>query len=270
MRLSISSLVAVVVALALLPASARAHAPQDLPPEAVRDTPGSAPVWTAPVFTFRDARMAYLVRELERSSPTAARMLQTLREFGVPVVFGTVASVLDEVRAQHRDYDPTEQKALGFMAPLLHHHHGSNGPMASTIVVGVDLDRVGELFGKARGIPRPPDVSWTEIQRLETMALLAHELVHAYGLALSGGDPRRGCFDPHQGEPPSLSCVVVGENVIRREIGAPLDWGYGMSRLADLPDRYAEHNRHRSALRSIGEVASALLERGTSPGLSLP
>lgn len=226
----------------------------------------SSEVAAGSVFTFRDGRLVTLLQELERTSPTAAHMLRTLREFGVPVVFGTVETVLPDLMAAHRGYDPGRAKALGFMAPVVRPSAPGDPLHTDGILVGLDLDRLDVLFGMAKSVPRPFDVSWAEIQRFETLALLGHEIVHAYGLAAAGGDPRRGCLDPRDGESPRLSCVVVGENVIRREIGAPLDWGYGLGTLTDLPPRYAELKRRRAALRDIGATARRILRTHSSDG----
>lgn len=256
MRAAVRLTIVAILAAVLLPAGANAAPVQyaDVPP-------GSA---HPALITYRDARMQRLVHELELASPTAARMMAAIRAYGVPVLFGTAASVLRDVRAEHHDYDPFRQKALGFMAPTVRPLPGGDGFGTFAMVVGLDLERVEEIFEIARSLPRPATYTWQEIERLETLALLGHEIVHAYGLVLADGDPRRGCLDPVEGQPPGMSCVVVGENLIRSEIGAPLDWGYGLAPLIELPARYEAHGERRLALRSIAERATALLREHVS------
>lgn len=208
--------------------------------------------------TFRDGRMAALVEELTAASPTAARMLAELRAANMTVVFGTPETLLDEVRREYRGYDPSRARALGFMAPRIR-RAAEGGLTTEGVFVVLDLQRLDHLFGRARDLPRPAGMSWSSIQRLETLALLGHELVHAWGLLRSGGDPRNGCLDPADGEPTRTSCVVLAENIIRLEMEAPLDWGYGLSPLALLPDLYRRHVRRKEVLKAMSRDAARVL-----------
>lgn len=231
---------------------------------------GAAPVQSgneASPLTFRDGRVASLVEELAAASPTAARMLAELRAAEMSVVFGTPETLLDEVRREHRGYDPSRARALGFMAPRIR-RAAEGGLTTEGVFVVLDLQRLDHLFGRARGLPRPAGMSWSSIQRLETLALLGHELVHAWGLLRSGGDPRNGCLDPADDEPTRSSCVVLAENIIRLEMGAPLDWGYGLSPLALLPDLYRRHVRRKEALGDMSRHAARVLRERhpASPG----
>lgn len=209
--------------------------------------------------TFRDGRMATLVEELAAASPTAARMLAELRAADMSVVFGTPETLLDEVRREHRGYDPYRARALGFMAPRIR-RAGEGGLTTEGVFVVLDLQRLDHLFGRARDLPRPAGMPWSSIQRLETLALLGHELIHAWGLLRSGGDPRDGCLDPADDETTRTSCVVLAENMIRLEMGAPLDWGYGLSPLALLPDLYRRHVRRKEVLRDMSRHAARVLQ----------
>jgi hypothetical protein len=44
---------------------------------------------------------------------------------------------------------------------------------------------------------------------------------------------------------------MIGENLIRLELGAPLDWHYGFPSVASLIDRYTQAAAHREVLRSV-------------------
>jgi hypothetical protein len=220
----------------------------------------------APIL-YRDQRLEAMVAELERLSPTAAVMLLSIRRAGYPLVFGTFKDLAEEMRQEYGTWDPTRKRTVGYMAPIVRPLPGMWAPLTTVkMLVAINLNRLEELFGEARVEVPEGSVSWDEIQRLETLAVLAHEIVHAYGLAVSGGDPHLGCPDPREGENPEIACVVVGENLVRKEIGAPLDWGYGLASTRTLASRYEDVEARRARLRAI--AAHPLLPPGTVPDLA--
>jgi hypothetical protein len=207
----------------------------------------------APV-VFQDDRLRTMVAELEQLSPTAAKMLATIRRSGIPLVFGTFPDVADEMRHEYSSWDPERRTAAGFMAPLVRVGERFSGDLTTVkILVAVNLNMLDGVFEGAEAMVDEP-VRWDEIQRLETLAVLAHELVHAYGLAARGGDPRNGCHDPEPHERAADSCVMIGENILRREIGAPLDWGYGFPSLESLAERYAQQEAQRAGLAEMARL----------------
>jgi len=205
----------------------------------------------APVF-FHHPRLEHMVEELERLSPTAARMLDAIRAAGFPLAIGSFHDLAEEMRKEHGSWDPSRRRTVGYMAPVVRSPRGARGELITVkILVALNLDRLDDLFSEGRRTVPEGVVSWGEIERLETLAILAHELVHAYGLAVAGGDPHLGCPDPTEAEVPETSCVVVGENLVRHEIGAPLDWGYGLPGLPTLAARYDAIGTRKEQLRRI-------------------
>jgi hypothetical protein len=204
----------------------------------------------API-VFQDVRLESMVAELERLSPTAAKMMATIRRSGIPLAFGTFPDVADEMRHEYSSWDPERRTAAGFMAPLVRVGERFSGDLTTVkILVAVNLNMLDDVFEGAEAVVDEP-VRWDEIQRLETLSVLAHELVHAYGLAAGGGDPRNGCHDPEADARAADSCVMIGENILRREIGAPLDWGYGFPSLQSLAERYGAQEARRVALAEV-------------------
>ena len=207
----------------------------------------------APV-VFQDDRLEAMVGELERLSPTAAKMMATIRRSGIPLVFGTFPDVADEMRHEYSSWDPERRTAAGFMAPLVRVGERFSGDLTTVkILVAVNLNMLDDVFEGAEAMV-DESVRWDEIRRLETLSVLAHELVHAYGLAAHGGDPRNGCHDPEGDERAADSCVMIGENILRREIGAPLDWGYGFPSLESLAERYAQQEARRVSLAKVASL----------------
>jgi hypothetical protein len=221
----------------------------------------------APVF-YHDVRVRQMVEELQRESPTGASMLLTVRRLGFPIAFGTFADLAQEMQQEYSAWTRASRSAAGYMAPVVRLVKEFSEELATVkINVAVNLSMLDEVFQGAPAALPQADVDWEEIRRLETLSVLAHELVHAYGLALSGGDPRHGCHDPEEGELPEASCVMVGENIVRREIGAPLDWDYGFPSAASLAQRYSDAAAHRAKLLEIAAFRGAF---GFEPPLRLP
>ena len=207
----------------------------------------------APV-VFHDARLQMMVAELELASPTTAAMLLAIRRSGFPLAFGTFSDLTEEMQQEYRSWDPEQKRAVGYMAPVVRAGTGSSPSLTTVkILVAVNLDRLDELFADTVSVAE--SASWSRIKRLESLAVLAHEIVHAYGLAVAGGDPHRGCPDPREGERADQACVVLGENLVRRDIGAPLDWGYGFPALSTLAKRYADADAVQAQLREIATNA---------------
>lgn len=247
---------ALVLALLLAAPRALSASPVQLFPDGVfAALPGGVEMDPAPALApvfFHDARLERMVDELGRSSPTAARMLTAIRGAGFPLSFGTFHDLAEEMRQEYSSWDPTRKRTVGYMAPVVRPLPGARAPLTTVkILVALNLDRLDEIFTEARAKVPESAVSWDEIQRLETLAVLAHELVHAYGLAVAGGDPHLGCPDPAEDESPETACVVIGENLVRRELGAPLDWGYGVPSLVELAGRYEEAEARRAELLAI-------------------
>jgi hypothetical protein len=207
----------------------------------------------API-VFYDVRLREMVAELQRLSPTAAAMLRKIQESGFPLAFGNFSDVAEEMEHEYSSWDPERRTAAGFMAPVVREVERFSRDLTTVkILVAVNLNMLDGIFEGAEAVV-DESVSWAEIQRLETLAVLAHELVHAYGLALSGGDPRLGCHDPVPEERPADSCVMVGENLVRKEIGAPLDWDYGFHTLDGLAKRYAAFQERRALVREMADI----------------
>jgi hypothetical protein len=267
---ALRGLVALLPGFVLAPLQAAAHPTQGVEPSlpllaalAYIVPAGEKPL--APVL-FHDARLADLVADLEESSPTAAAMLLSIRRSGYPLVFGTFHDFADEMRQEYGTWDPARKRTVGYMAPIVRAVDGPWAPLSTVkMLVAVNLVRLEELFAEGRTAVPESVVSWDEIERLETLSVLAHEIVHAYGLAVSGGDPHLGCPDPQQGERPDVACVVIGENLVRREIGAPLDWGYGLASMSILASRYAHAEAHRARLREIAMNPFRPLPDHTAP-----
>jgi hypothetical protein len=218
----------------------------------------------APV-EFLDLRVREMVEELERNSPTTASMLLAIRRAGFPLSFGTFADLAAEMQQEYRSWSRGTRNAAGYMAPVVRSGPGFSHPLTTVkINVAVNLRMLEELFADADTVESDSLVSWPEVRRLEMLSVLAHEIVHAYGLAMSGGDPRHGCHDPYEDERPQDSCVMIGENVVRKEIGAPLDWDYGFPSLASLAERYSEAEARRA---KILEIAAFRLPRPLEPEL---
>jgi hypothetical protein len=235
---------------------ARAAPPQESQEDRVMahvEFPAPAPERPSPVM-FYDERLQEMVQELARSSPTAAAMLRAIQGSGVPLAFGTFPDVAEEMEHEYSSWDPQRRTAAGFMAPVVREVERFSGELVTVkILVAVNLTMLEDVFEGAEAVVEEA-VSWGEIRRLETLSVLAHELVHAYGLAVSGGDPRLGCHDPSSDERPADSCVMVGENLVRREIGAPLDWDYGFHTLASLAERYQEVEGRRALLGEMARI----------------
>jgi hypothetical protein len=221
-----------------------------------------------PAIVYHDARLEQMVGELERESPTAASMLRTIRELGFPLTFGTFDDLAEEMQQEYSAWTRSPRSAAGYMAPVVRQGNDFAGQLVTVkINVAVNLAMLDEVFADAPTAVPDSGVEWGEVRRLETLSILAHELVHAYGLAVSGGDPRHGCHDPQEDEVPEASCVMVGENLVRREIGAPLDWDYGFPTAAVLASRYTELATRRAQLQ---EISSFRLPRSSTPPLRTP
>jgi hypothetical protein len=221
----------------------------------------------APV-VYHDARLREMVEELQRESPTAASMLLTVRRLGFPIAFGTFADLAEEMQQEYSAWTRSSRSAAGYMAPVVRQVKEFSEELETVkINVAVNLSMLDELFLSAPAALPQADVDWEEIRRLETLSVLAHELVHAYGLALSGGDPRQGCHDPEEGELPEASCVMVGENIVRGEIGAPIDWDYGFPSAVSLAQRYSDAAARRAKLLEIAGFRAAF---GFGAPLRLP
>jgi hypothetical protein len=251
------SLGALGVALAFVPASAHAAPTQErqedlasMHASAATLSFPSAAERLAPV-VFYDQRLQEMVQELTRRSPTVAAMLRTIQRSGMPLAFGSFPDVAKEMADEYSSWDPKQRMAAGFMAPVVRKVAGFSGELVTVkILVAVNLAMLDDVFRGAEAVVEE-SVEWAEIQRLEMLSVLAHEIVHAYGLALSEGDPREGCHDPEPGERPADACVLIGENLIRKEIGAPLDWEYGFHTLDSLAKRYAEVEERRTQLQGV-------------------
>jgi hypothetical protein len=212
---------------------------------------GAGDAVLAPV-EYSDDRLRRMMDELQRESPTAASMLHTIRKLGFPMRIGTFSDLEQEMEEEYSAWTRSSRSSAGYMAPVVRPGGAFSGQLVTVkINLAVNLALLGELFeGAAVEVPSPA-VPWNEIRRLETLAVLGHELVHAYGLAVSGGDPRVGCHDPHEGQSTQTTCVMIGENIIRGEIGAPLDWDYGFPLASFLAERYAGVAARERALREI-------------------
>jgi hypothetical protein len=245
------------VAAAFVPASAHAAPSQErqddlasMHASAVIPSLPAAIERLAPV-VFYDQRLQEMVQELIGKSPTVASMLGTIQRSGMPLAFGTFPDVAKEMEDEYSSWDPQQRMAAGFMAPVVRKVAGFSGELVTVkILVAVNLAMLDDVFRGAEAVVEE-SVSWAEIRRLELLSVLAHEIVHAYGLALSEGDPREGCHDPEPGERPADACVLIGENLIRKEIGAPLDWEYGFHTLESLAKRYAEVEDRRLKLLGV-------------------
>lgn len=254
MQLSYASpaLLGVMLALALSgPAPAQVHGPDtrslvaSAAPPVVREPEPLA------LLHFYDDRLRSMVEELRRLSPTMESMLAAIQRAGFPVTFGTFADLAAEMQQEYRSWSRGQRNAAGYMAPVVRSGEGFGDLTTVKINVAVNLTLLDELFENPDTVKPEVPVSWEEIRHKETLAVLAHEIVHAYGLAMSGGDPRYGCHDPQEHERPQDSCVMIGENLVRDEIDAPLDWDYGFPSLASLAERYSEADARRAALREI-------------------
>jgi hypothetical protein len=230
----------------------------------------SEPVATrglAPI-EFHSERLKRLTSELERESPTASAMLNTIRRLGFPITVGTFVDLEPEMQQEYSSWTRSSRSAAGYMAPVVRPGPAFTGQLTTVkINVAVNLALLDELFEGAPAEVPDATVSWAEIQRLETLAVLGHELVHAYGLALSGGDPRIGCHDPAEGQSTRLSCVMIGENIVRSEIGAPLDWDYGFPSAKGLSERYSAVAARQ---RALAEIAAYRLPHRFEVPLRLP
>ncbi|MBW3535315.1 MAG: hypothetical protein KY453_08895 [Gemmatimonadetes bacterium] len=181
-----------------------------------------------------DAEIDQLIAELDRRSATARHMLESMRMGRVPVVIGSHHQMVSDVTRLSREWAPETRRPVGLMAASF--APGEERRRVNRILIALDIALVDEIFAEARD--QPSRVSWDVIRREEMLAVLGHELSHAYGLVLRDGDVGGQCEDPTEGADPSTSCVVVFENLIRSELGIPLDWGYGMSSPAQLAARY--------------------------------
>lgn len=228
-----------------LPASVASAPPVSAEPMPLRGSPG----------------LLGLVHELERRSPTVGSMLATLRERRVPITFGTFEEMEAAVRAAFRSYDPSQSRAIGYMVPRVQRGPGGRGLTTDEILVGIDLARLDELFVGVEETGLLAPGTGDRARQLETLALLGHEIAHAWGLVVSGGDPRRGCTDPQEGQLPETACVMVVENLVRREIGAPRDWRYGLGSPATLAERYGAWERRREASREVAATSLAWTRR---------
>jgi hypothetical protein len=218
---------------------------------------------------FRNERVKLLMDELERESPTAAAMLQTIRKLGFPMSVGSFDDLEQEMQEEYSSWTRSTRSAAGYMAPVVRPGAAFSGQLTTVkINVAVNLTLLDELFDNAPTDVPDAGVTWKEIQRLETLAVLGHELVHAYGLAISGGDPRVGCHDPFEGQSTQVSCVMIGENILRSEIGAPLDWDYGFPSARSLAGRYQAVSARAQALQEI--AAFRLPQRFELPPLQVP
>jgi hypothetical protein len=205
----------------------------------------------APV-SYTDDRLRLMVEDLQARSPLVRTMIATIRRSGVPMEFGTFSDFQDEMRQEYKSWDPAEKSAAGFMAPVVRQSDAFETSLSTVkVLVGINVEKLDELFVHATLSMPEGTTSWEEIRHLETLSVLGHEIVHAYGLALAEGDPRGGCPDPRADQVPSASCVMVGENMIRREIGAPADGDYGFPSLANLANRYAAAAARRETLLEI-------------------
>jgi len=242
------------VALAILPSPAvGGQLPADAtfslsaPPEA--PSPASVPT-LAPV-VFRDQRLMHMIHDLQRNSPSAAAMLLAIREAGYPIEFGTFQDLAEDMRREYASWSFDERSAAGFMAPVVRVRDGFSSPFTTVrILVAINLSELDAIFD-AEDFAGDARLSWAEIRRLELLSVLAHELVHAYGLAITGGDPRAGCHDPRAGDRLEDSCVMIGENLIRRELGAAVHWQYGFPTVASLSQRYHALEVRRTQVREM-------------------
>lgn len=195
-----------------------------------------------------DAEIGALVRELDGRSATAHRMLEAMRFGRIPVLIGTRHQMASDMTRLSREWAPdSRRRPVGLMGAVF--APGEARKRVGNILIALDIDLVDEIFAAARH--RPSRVSWDVIRREELLAVLGHELSHAYGLVLRHGDLGGLCEDPVEGTDPSTSCVVIAENLIRSELDIPLDWGYGMSAPLDLAARYEAKADRRDALSDI-------------------
>jgi hypothetical protein len=232
-------------------------------PAARTSTEGLSPV------EYRGERVKRLMEELERASPTASAMLQTIQKLGYPMSVGTFDDLEQEMQEEYSSWTRSTRSAAGYMAPVVRPGAAFTGQLTTVkINVAVNLALLDQLFDGAPAEVPEAQVSWEEIERLETLAVLGHELVHAYGLAVSGGDPRVGCHDPLEGQSTQVSCVMIGENILRSEIGAPLDWDYGFPSARGLAERYTAVAARERALQEIASYR--LPHRFQFPPLQLP
>src|SRR5688572_11172181 len=157
----------------------------------------AAPEATLAPVEYLGDRLRLMMEDLERSSPTAADMLLTIRKLGYPLTLGTFADLHEEMQQEYNSWTRAQRSAAGYMAPVVRPESKFSGQLTTVkINVALNLALLDELFASAPSEVPGSTVQWDEIQRLETLAVLGHELVHAYGLATSGGDPRVGCKDP--------------------------------------------------------------------------
>jgi hypothetical protein len=230
-------------------------------------TPAGVPETLADV-VYHDPRLQQMVEELERESPTAASMLLDIRRLGFPLTFGTFDDLAEEMQQEYSAWTRSPRIAAGYMAPVVRQGNAFPGQLLTVkINIALNLSMLDEVFRDAPAALPRPGVEWEEVRRLEVLSVLAHELVHAHGLALAGGDPRNGCHDPHEEESPEASCVMIGENLVRSELGAPLDWDYGFPSAATLATRYEQAAARRAALR---EIAGFRAPFDFEPPLELP
>ena len=255
MQLSSASpaLLGVMLALALSgPAPAQVPGPGRFALASPATTPAVPEAHPLAPLHFYDSRLRSMVEELQRRSPTVASMLLAIERAGFPVTFGTFADLAAEMQQEYRSWSRGARNAAGYMAPVVRSGEGFANPLTTVkINVAVNLTLLDQLFESPDSAMPDVPVSWDEIRHNEILAVLAHEIVHAYGLAVSGGDPRFGCHDPEADQRPQDSCVMIGENVVRQEIGAPLDWDYGFPSLESLAERYSEAEARRVQLREI-------------------
>jgi hypothetical protein len=217
---------------------------------------------------YHDLRLQQMVEELERESPTVASMLLEIRTLGYPLTFGTFEHLAEEMQQEHSAWTRSQRSAAGYMAPVVREAEAFQEQLVTVkINIAVNLTMLDEVFADALLALPLSGVEWSEIRRLEVLSVLAHEIVHAWGLAVTGGDPRFGCQDPQGEESPRGSCVMLGENIVRSEIGAPLDWDYGFPTAAHLAARYSEVAERRASLR---EIAAFRLPWDVEPPVNLP
>lgn len=196
-----------------------------------------------------DAEIGDMIRELDGRSATAHRMLEAMRFGQIPVLIGTRHQMASDMTRLSREWAPEtrRRRPVGLMGAVF--APGEARKRVGSILIALDIDLVDEIFAESRHMPSR--VAWDVIRREELLAVLGHELSHAYGLVLRHGDLGGLCEDPVEGTDPSTSCVVVAENLIRSELDIPLDWGYGMSAPLDLAARYEAKADRRAALSDI-------------------
>lgn len=194
-----------------------------------------------------DTEVGTLLQQLDRRSPTAHRMLEAMRLGRIPVVIGTATDLTADMTRLSEQWDPRARRAVGLMAAVF--APGTEQTRVGSIMIAIDVERIGEIFAVAG--KEPSDVPWERIRREELLAVLGHEISHAYGLVSTEGDIAAQCDDPPEGGDPMASCVIVAENLIRADLGIPLDWGYGMPTPSDMATAYTELAEHQATLLEI-------------------